>query len=179
MRAGWAIVAALLVGLAHGASADDTLTIDAFYGSFSGSGSASGPDSRYFGITERDFDVVIHKAGNGFSVAWTTLLRGGGNPDHPNVRKRRDKIVFVPTGTPNQWRAATEPDPMGGKPYAWARVEGQSLIIYLFSVDAEGRYDVQRYERSFDGPVMDLTFTDMRDGDRIRVVKGKLIKNAD
>jgi hypothetical protein len=178
LRRGWLLV--LLAGLwAPPALAQNALSIKAFYGTFSGSGVASNADSLYFAVTERDFDVVIKAEGSGFSAAWTTVQHTGGDPAHPRTKRRQDKIVFVPTGAPNQWRAAEQPDPMSGKPYAWARIEGTSLIIYVLTIDADGRYDVQRYDRTFVGPSLQLTFTDTRDGEPVRTVKGRLVKISD
>ena len=45
-----------------------------------GGGIAENDDSIYFGVTARDFDVTIGPAGNGFSVEWTSVIRGGDDP---------------------------------------------------------------------------------------------------
>ena len=179
MRFRWWIVAALLIGLAGPAAAGDALSIKAFYGTYSGAGVAKNADSLYFGVTERDFDVVIHPEANGFSVAWTTVLHAGGDPAHPRIRRRSDKLALVPSARAGVWRAADTADPLGGTPYAWARIEGNSLIVYVLQIDQDGRYEVQRYDRTLTGGSMELTFTDTRDGERARTVKGKLIKTAE
>ncbi len=179
MRFIWGIVATLLIGLARPAAAGDALSIKAFYGTYSGAGVAKNADSLYFGVTERDFDVVIHPEGSGFSVAWTTVLHTGGDPAHPKIKRRTDKLAFVPSGGASVWRATDTADPLGGAPYAWARIEGTSLIVYVLQIDQDGRYEVQRYDRTLAGGSMELTFTDTRDGERARTVKGKLIKIAE
>lgn len=170
------LLALLLSWGGAAAWAAEPLSIKAFYGKFTGSGIAKNADSLYFGVTERDFDVTIEPNGSGFSVAWTTVSHQGGDPNKPKTKRQHNKIDFVPSGVPNQWRATEQPDPMSGKPYAWARVEGTSLIVYVLTIDAEGRYEVQRYDRTFNGPTLELTFVDTTDGQPVRTVKGRLIK---
>lgn len=179
MRFGWGILVLLLIGWGLPASAQRALSIKAFYGTWQGSGVAENADSIYFGVSARDFDVIIHPEGTGFSVAWTTVAHTGGDPKKPNVKRRQDKIVFVPSAGGATWRAAPESDPLGGQPYAWARIEGTSLIIYVFTIDRDGRYELQHYKRTLTGGGMDLVFTDTADGSRARSVKGKLIKLSD
>ena len=179
MRLGWGILAVLMIGLARPSVAGNALSIKAFYGTYSGAGVAKNADSLYFGVTERDFDVVIHPEGSGFSIAWTTILHAGGDPAHPRIRRRSEKLTFVPSGTGGLWRDTGAADPLGGAPYAWARIEGNSLIVYVLQIDQDGHYEVQRYDRSLTGGGIELTFTDTRDGDRARTVKGKLIKTAE
>ena len=49
-------------------AAQPNLTIDAFFGSFSGGGVSENEDSIYFATTARDFDVKISPAANGFKI---------------------------------------------------------------------------------------------------------------
>lgn len=175
----WSILALLALAWPLPAAAQSALSIKAFYGKFTGSGIASNSDSLYFPVTERDFDVTIRPEGNGFSVAWTTVMHTGGVPGKPRIKRRQDKITFVPSGVPNQWREAEQPELLSGKPLAWARIERNSLIVYVMTVDPDGRYEIQRYDRTFNGPTLDLIFTDLRDGEPARVVKGMLTKQSD
>ena len=179
MRFTGGMIAALLIALADPAAAGDTLSIKAFYGTYSGAGVAKNADSIYFAVTERDFDVVIHPEASGFSVALPTVLHTGRDPARPKIKRRADKLAFVPSGRAGVWRGTETADPLGGAPYAWARIEGNSLIVYVLQIDQDGRYEVQRYERTLIGSDMELTFTDTRDGERARTVKGKLIKTAE
>lgn len=169
---------ALVLGFAQAAFAQGTLPIKAFFGTYTGTGVADNQDSVYFGVTERDFDVVIHPEGAGFSLAWTTVAHQGGNPVKPKVKRREDRVVFVPGTTPGTWRTADEPDPFSGKPVTWARIEGTSLIVYVLTIDDQGRTELQRYTRTLSGGGMELTFIAVRDGERLRTVKGRLVKTA-
>ena len=87
-----------LLGLlfGFGAMAVENLPAAAFFGTFQGSGYAENRDSLYFGTTVRDLDVVIAPAGAGFSVTWTTVIRGGGDPDKPEQSAAvRDRAAAV------------------------------------------------------------------------------------
>ena len=185
MDARWGLLVLLLTGWMHSAAAADPVTIKAFYGTYKGSGIAKNADSLYFGVTDRDLATVIHPEPQGFSVSWTTVLRGGGDTKNPKVRRREDKLTFVSSpnnaqgGRINQWHAAEMPDPFSGNPYAWARLEDTKLTIYMLTIDPEGRYEVQRYDRTLVAGGLELTFTDVRDGEPTRVVRGKLIKVAE
>ena len=155
------------------------LRIQAFFGSFSGTGLAESEDSAYFGVTLRDLDLKITAApADGFVITWTTVLRQGGNPAQPNVRKRAASLTFVPGPGPNQFRGADSGDPLAGKPMVWARIARNTLYIHEMSVLADGRYDLQTYARSLSGNGMQLVYTRVTDGERMRTVKGRLVKQA-
>jgi hypothetical protein len=185
MAVRWGFLVLLLIGLSYSTAGADPITIKAFYGTYEGSGIAKNADSLYFGVTDRDIGVVIHPEGSGFSVSWTTVLHAGGDVKNPKVKHRADKLSFVPISNGAQasrvaqWHAAEMPDPLSGNPYAWARLENTKLTIYMLTIDPDGRYEVQRYERTLVAGGMELTFTDVRDGEPIRVVRGKLVKVAD
>jgi hypothetical protein len=167
----------VLVATAMPAAARD-LKIDAFYGFFKGTGVSENRDSIYFGVTVRDFDVAIRKAGEGFEVEWTTVIRRGGDPNNPKVKRKGQKVAFVPTSKPSVYSSPSSADPMSGAPYAWARIKNNTLHIYLLSIDPDGAYSMQTYARTLTPLGMDFEFQRFRDGDPVRIVKGKLIKYA-
>ncbi len=171
-----AAVALLLLG-AVPASAQQDLPIAAFFGTYEGGGVAENADSQYFAVTARDFDVVIGRAADGgFTVAWTTVIRGGGNPAQPNLRHRKATRSFAPVGTKGLFRAADSGDPLAGKPLSWARIKGQTLSIYELQIDQDGTFELTRYDRSVSGTGMVLSFTRSRDGEPVRTVKGRLAR---
>ena len=177
MRRFLAILAGV-AAMAAGPAAAADVSIRAFYGTFSGGAVAENADSVYFATTARDSDVVIRPDGEGFSVTWTSVIRGGGTPGDPDVRRKSDTRTFVPSGRPGLWRATDSGDPTKGGEMGWARIEDRSLIIYLMVIDAKGRYQIQRYERTVGGLGMDLTFSRVRDGEQVRTAKGRLVKIA-
>jgi len=152
--------------------------ISAFYGSFKGGGVSENRDSIYFGVTVRDFDVQIKPEGEGFRVDWATIIRKGGDPNNPNVKRKAQSAAFLPAGSPGVFRAVDLSDPLQGGKYAWARVAKQTLYVYALLIDPTGRYDMQIYERTLKVSGMDFVFHRVRDGERVRTVKGKLIKYA-
>ncbi len=173
------LVAAALVAFSATASAQKkTLSIGHFFGTFSGGGVAENEDSLYFAVTARDFDVVIGPAGSGFKVTWTSVIRGGGDVIKPNVRKKSTTRTFVSGARPGVFNGASSGDPLSGKEMSWARIKENALVVYLMVIDKEGAYQLQRYERKLVGTGMELTFTRLKDGEKIRTVKGRLIKTG-
>jgi hypothetical protein len=159
-------------------TAANAAQIEAFFGNFRGSGIAENSDSLYFGVTVRDFDVEIGPSSKGFGVKWTAVIRGGGDPAKPNVRRKSLSLSFSPTNRPSVFKVETAADPLSGELFAWARIENQTFTIYMLSIRKDGGYEIQSYARTLTGQGMDLTYARVRDGDKVRTVKGKLVKYA-
>ena len=160
------------------AAAQQNLTPTAFYGTWTGSGVAENRDSTYFAVTQRDLDVVIKPIDNGFTVTWTTIIREGGNPAQPNVRKREQTRTFRPAPQGRWWRADESGDPLSGQSLVWARIEKQTLSVYQMTVLPNGSYETQQYDRTLSGTGMDLKFTMRREREPVRTVNAKLVKTA-
>ncbi len=162
------------------ARAEAPLNIEAFFGTFQGSGLADGDDVAYFGVTDRDLDVRIGPAvDRGFTVQWTTVLREGGSPKAPKIRRRTATMTFAPGPNPGVYRAIENGDPLAGGIISWARISGHTLTIHQFTVTADGRHEIQTYARTLSGSGMSLVYTRVIDGERLRRVRGKLVKNGD
>ena len=161
-----------------GAMAAENLPAAAFFGTFQGSGYAENRNSLYFGTTVRDLDVVIAPAGAGFSVTWTTVIRGGGDPDKPDTRRKTQTVVFAPSGQPGVFRSTLSGAPLSGNPYIWARIEAQTLSVYILNITADGAYEMQSYARTLSGYGMELVFSRIRDGEPVRSARAKLTKLA-
>ena len=165
--------------LATGAMAQTRdLPLETFYGTFKGSGVAQNEDSLYFGTTARDFDVTIGPAGAGFKVAWTSVIRGGGDPKKPDVKRKSSERTFMPAARPGIYKTPGDPDPFKGDEVGWARISGNTLSVYLMMIRDDGRYEIQRYDRTLSDLGMQLQFTRVRDGDQVRIVKGRAVKTA-
>jgi hypothetical protein len=167
-------LAAVVAGGAAEAAQD--LPITAFAGRYVGTGVARNDLSEYFALTVRDLDVTIRPRGQGFALSWTTVLREGGDPDNPKVKRKSTALTFVPAGRPGVFRSATQADPMSGRPYAWARIKGNTLTVHSLTITADGSYLIQTYDRTLTGFGMELKFTRVRDGETTRSVTGKLTK---
>ena len=179
MRTITAILAAVFWLGATGQGTAQNLPPTAFYGHYAGGGIAVSADSLYFGVTVRDMDVVVEPSAEGFFVAWTTVIRQGGDPSDPDVRRKSTEYEFVPSGMPDVYRGKTTSDPLQGGVYAWARIERNTMNVYLLSIDETGVYNMQSYARTLAGGGMELVFKRIRDGEATRVVKAKLVKVSD
>ncbi len=172
--AGLLVLAAFEFAVPAARAAD--LSIAAFAGRFVGSGLARDDVSEYFDLTVRDLDVTITPQGAGFNVAWTTVLREGGDPDNPKIRRKSSSINVVPAGRPGLFRGAPSVDPMSGEAYAWARIRRQTLTVHSLVIDENGSYTMHSYDRTLTGLGMELEFTRVRDGEPTKTVTGKLTK---
>ncbi len=156
------------------------LAIRAFFGTFTGTGLAKTEDSAYFGVTVRDLDVKIETLrGDGFRTTWTSVIRSGGDPARPRVRRREAVLEFMPVaGHAGMYRGTESGDPLDGKQMAWARISRNTLLMHMLQINEDGSYDFETYSRTLSGSGMDLVYSRVRDGEQYRSVKGKLIKNA-
>ena len=171
-------LAAISLGLLTATAQAEDLTPAAFYGTFQGSGFAENNDSIYFGTTVRDLDVIIAPSGAGFNVTWTTIIHAGGDPNNPNIKRKTQTVTFSPTDKANVFRGAPSGDPLAGNPYVWARIEGNTMTVFILTIDKSGEYSMQSYARTLSGYGMDLVFTRIRDGEPIRAARAKLTKEA-
>lgn len=154
------------------------LPIAAFFGRFTGSGIAAGEDADYIGVTQRDLDVEFSAQGSGFRASWTTVLRQGGTRGNPDVRRRATVLNFVPMERAGQFRAVESGNLLSGQPVTWARIRGTTLYVYEINLLDDGRWDVQTYARTLSGSGMQLQYTRLVDGERLRTVRGRLVKQS-
>jgi hypothetical protein len=174
--AGLALV--LLGGAIAGARAGEQLSIEAFYGNFQGSGIARSDASEYFGLTLRDFDVTVRPEGAGISISWTTVLRQGGDPDNPDMRRKSNSLIFAPSDIPGVYRAVDSGDALAGQPVAWAYVHGYTLTMHSLVVLESGDYVMQTYNRTLSDMGMALEFISVQNGETVRRVEGRLTKRT-
>ena len=70
-------------------------------------------------MTVRDLDVRISPAAPGFYVEWTSVIRSGGDPNNPDVRKRTQRMSFLPSDKPGIFNAVGTQDPRGPEGLGW------------------------------------------------------------
>ena len=63
-----------------------------------------------------------------------------------------------------------------GEPYTWARIVGTTLKVYSITLNEDGEYELQQYDRTLAEAGMILEFKRIREGELVRVVRGRLIK---
>ena len=57
-------------------------------------------------------------------------------------------LSFAPSSRANVFGAVDTEDPMSGEPFAWARIDGQTLTVYMLLIRDDGGYEVQSYART-------------------------------
>ena len=164
----------LVFGTLPGRAAD--APIEAFFGFWQGNGVAENADSLYFAVTTRDFDVRIEPADGGFRITWTTIIRSGGDPNNPDVRRREATLTFRPSDRPDVFEATASRNPLEGGVMSWARIEENTLSVYQMTLNDRGGYELTSYDRTLSGVGMELAFRRLRDGEEVRTVTGRLIK---
>ena len=170
------LLAGLFMPLA--ALAQQNLSVEAFYGRYQGTGIAENEDSLYFNVTVRDVDVMIGPSDDGFYVEWTSVIRGGGDPTNPDVRRKTNRLSFAPGARPGVFAPPGRTEPMAGDELAWAAIAGNTLSVHVMVVRDDGGYEVQSYDRTLSGTGMELNFVRVRNGEAVRAVEARLIKVA-
>ena len=160
------------------AEAAPTVPLDAFFGSWAGTGVAEDEDPAFFALMARDLDVQIAPVEGGFRLSWQTLIRSGDDTADPEQRLRATSLVFKPTERPNLFAAETNSDLLAGGTVSWARLHGQTLSVYQTTLNAGGGHELLIFDRSFEDPEnpdrLTVVFRRLTDGDVVRVVRGRL-----
>lgn len=165
---------ALLIGL-HIRAFAETAAIKPFLGQFAGTAVMKNRDAVFFGTIARDLDTRIVETADGFRVTWVTRQADdNATAERGKRRPRESTFDFVPAGRANIFKAVQSGDIAAGQPYAWARIEGRSLIVYVMEVLADGTPSTATYTRTVAGDEMTLTFMSSKAGEPVRVVSGKL-----
>ena len=151
----------------------ETPAIKPFVGHFTGTAVLKNRDAVFFGTTARDLDTLIVETAEGFRITWTTR-QADDAAERGKRRARESTFDFVPAGRPNIFKAVQSGDAASGQTYAWARVDGRTLVVYVMEIVGNGTPAMATYTRSIAGDEMTLTFMLTRDGEPIRVVSGKL-----
>ncbi len=153
------------------------LAIDIYYGDWQGTATALSETDEDFPSTKRDIAVSVNKTNiGGFLLSWSTLRRQKGNPKAPLEVLKSTTVEFVPSISPNTWRAKADTDPYTGGILYWARLDGRGLVVSSFTINTDGRPEYQTYTRRVVGKEMKLEFTNVNDGKFVRTVKGSLRK---
>ena len=168
------LVALLTVCFAGNANAD--ARVEDFFGSYLGFGFATdraGPFIR----TERDFSLAIGPAeGGGFEIAWATVKRQGSNRNSLVSEVSEHRARFRPSDKPGVFLGVDNGPVFGTGPIAWARLQGDVLVVYRMEVDENGVVDLHVYQRMLTVKGLELYFTATRDNIEIRSVRGRYRK---
>jgi hypothetical protein len=172
----WLVAVLLLLAAAAPALAEDGL--GAFVGRFRGTAEAEATD-RFFVVPLRDVAMELQRDGDGFRLAWSTLIRAAEDgADSGAPRLRSTELHFVPGPSPGTYLTRTGAEPFGGHPGAWATLVGNRLTVHVLAIDAAGGWEMQTYERTLAGDVMMLRFTRLAPGHPELVVTGRLTRQS-
>ncbi len=166
---------ATLVLAAGGAWAKD-LEIAAFFGKWEGHALSESDISIHFKMTSRDIGIEVEPAAHGFKLTWQTVQRQRGDPSNPTEKLKSTTIRFRELRA-NVWRGLATRDPLHAvEPFAWAHMDGQTLVVTMLQINVDGSHELQIYRRTITGGPMELEFTRIVDGRQVRTARGRLIK---
>jgi hypothetical protein len=183
-----AALLAMAMAVAGALAADaGTADLGKFYGVYVGTAEvedrADGEES------SRDMDIVIepfHE--DGFQIHWINVVKVDGRRDVPGVRRNVQTALFEPVDgknfyveveADNPFREHEETYPMQGHPVRWASIDGPAMHVYSFVVLADGRYELQIYDRVLTEHGLDIDFQRLVDGALVRQIKGKTVRAAE
>ncbi len=192
------IIVVVAAAMAMPAARSEDMPIQAFYGKYEGRTLFPMGEPR-----NRELSVLIRAEGRfGFAVEWQTTIHKA----HKKPVRRDQRLIFQPTTRTNVYIASpptsantpaanaspaenpaaetTAADnamsrvygPLDGTAYAWARILGSTLTVNVFTIDEEGDYVVQSYNRTLTDKGLRLEFTRVRDGQIEQQIKGDLAR---
>lgn len=135
------------------------------------------------GLSDRDLDVTISAyEENGFTLEWKTVIRYTSR----KAKERSSAVNFLPfSKRPGIYYSAMKKDifghqapadPLSGDPYLWAGIEGDTLTVTALYVIEDGGYELQLFRRILTPTGMDTYFERIRNGEKLRIITGKLEK---
>lgn len=176
------VMAAALTPAAAAAQSKDAPSkeppLSAFFGTFTGKGITKASAAQYYGLRNRDLNVVITDDGaGGFRLTWTTIRRRTAG-----IKRGTTMMNFKPVAAPKDaarlWRAEENGDVLLGKPFAWARIQRRALIVYVMGIDrVSGRMSLSIYSRRLAPSGLFLQYRRVREGRSVRLVEA-LLKRA-
>jgi hypothetical protein len=157
----WAF-AAFLSGTGTVHAADKT--IGDFAGQWIGSGKAQDGGAA---SENRDGEVIITKTAEGFTLEWTTMRTQAAEQAAAVVKA--STLKFKATAKPNVFHALDAGDPLKGKKAVWASISGSTLRVSLFTVESDGNWTMQVYDRMLKSPKeMAVSFKRISNGEVTR-----------
>jgi len=144
---------------------------DIFIGDYEGKYIPADGDKK----STRDLSVKIREVKDGLNVSWVTTAFKN------NSKKKKYSIDFLKTDRENIYQAAQKKnvfggrdplDPMKGEPYAWARMEDQTLSVFVLTITDDGGYEMQTYDRTLtEDKNLDVQYSRVRNGDVMKTLE--------
>ena len=161
--------------------ASGSIGLEKFFGKYAGrSISVQGE-----GLSDRDFNVTISAyAKNGFTLDWTTVIRYTSGKTKQTTSSvnflpfRKRPGIFYSAMEKNIFGKQAPADPLSGKPYVWAGIEKDTLTVTALYIVNDGGYELQVFKRTLTPSGMTTHFERVRNGEKLRIITGKLEKIA-
>lgn len=153
--------------------------IDYFYGIYQGDTTVvDGAGAGTAAATRGSRVETTSAGGQDFTITWSTVYTDDENPSRYKI-KDSTKITFTPAQTPGAYQQKDPGTLWAGKPYYWARIDGETLNVTSLVLRPDGTYDVAHYARTVETDTMRLEFTRFKDGQLQRHVTGTLRKTTE
>jgi hypothetical protein len=168
----WWVLAAVLVAASEARAAEPW---DPFVGVFEGE-AISETDGV---LGRRDLEVTISQIRRGFNVTWVAVT----HKDDGRVKRKEYSIDFRPTRRANVFASEMRKDlfgnrvplnPLRGDPYVWARIQGETLSVFLMLVTDSGGYEMQIYHRTLTETGLQVRYSRLAENQVMRTVEGTL-----
>jgi len=168
----------LTFGLLQSARAGEAIdVIKPFFGTYEGEAvSSSEADNRFIRVK------VWPTGDDSFHLLWeTTAHKSDGREktteNSVEFRASQRDGIYGSAMRKNLFGKWEPLNPLKGDPYIWAKVEDATLIVYAMIITEDGGYEMQQYNRKIiDEETMELTFQRIRNGEKMRIIKGMLKK---
>jgi len=156
MRVLYATVAMVIALAAAGAAAFAQQALpEGFVGTFRGTLSDAG------GSADSEFTVVIKRSGAGFAVSWPPRITA----------------ELEPAGPPGVFRMGSRSPLLRGDPLYWARIDGDTLVVYAAQIDEHGGYRIDSFLYSVSGDGLNLVVRQLAGGAEPRTLNGRLSRH--
>jgi len=152
--------------------------IDPFIGNYTGQAIYTENDVEI----KRNLGVLIGETDEGFKVNWeVTTLKPEKKP-----KTKKYSISFTPTKRDHVFQAAMQPsifggkkplDPINGEPYVWARINDQTLTVFALLINDDGGYELLIYDRSLTDGGLNLNFSRIHNGEKLKTISSFLEKD--
>ena len=149
---------------------------DGFIGSYEGK-YISPKGEKY----NRDLSVDIEEVDDGFNITWKTVTF-----KKDKAKEKEYSIDFLETDRDHIYEAAQKKnlfggrdplDPMKGEPYAWARIDGNKLTVFVLIVTDDGGYEMQTFDRILTSDSnLEVKFSRIRNGEAFKAIETTLTR---
>ncbi|WP_420547551.1 hypothetical protein [Curvivirga sp.] len=167
----------ILFGISQVVHAAEAISvIKPFFGTYEGDAISSAEEA-----DKRSLRVKVWPTGDdSFHLIWETTVHktdGREKVTEHSVEFRVSKRdgVYGSAMRKNLFGKWEPLNPMKGDPYIWAKIKDDTFIVYAMIITEDGGYEMQQYNRRIiDDETMELVFNRIRDGEKLRTIKGFL-----